>query len=298
MMMGKLVTALAILSVVEGHEYFHMNGHKAPFFGKMVKELAMKARDQLAFEVENLKHPQPERTQGQEQSEQVTLATFDKAKGTTYSWRAMNDPVMGGKSHSTFAVEGTAGHFKGTCAIVPFLKAPGFCKAATQRSFIRSVHFADASRFVNGALYLEVETTTPDYAGFIVAFGAKNATVPGGAMRHSSPSFKAGFKVPGKARATVKVPFNSFSVDWSDFTGRCDTKDPNNGFQHHCCSTEHPEVCPTAQHLAQITTLEIWAEGVAGDFDLKIVSISAGPLEAIPLGSRWPLDRWQQSLLV
>merc|ERR1740138_1709640 len=114
----------------------------------------------------------------------------------------------------------------------------------------------------------------------MVAFGAKNAKRPPGAMHHSAPSFKASFKVPGKARTTVKVPFSNFSVDWSDFTGRCDTKDPHDGFQHHCCSAEHPEVCPTAQHLAEITSLELWAEGVAGDFDLKIVSIGAGPLEA------------------
>lgn len=191
----------------------------------------------------------------------------------------MNDPVMGGKSHSKFAVEGKEGHFKGTCAVVPFLKAPGFCKISTQRSFIRTVHFADASRFIDGALYLEVETTTPEYTGFKVAFGAKGAKAPPGAMHHSAPSFKADFKATGKGRATVKVPFNNFSVDWSDFTGRCDTKDPNNGFQHRCCSKENPDVCPNAQHLSQITSLEIWAEGVAGDFDLKIISISAGPLK-------------------
>lgn len=211
----------------------------------------------------------------------MTLATFDGAKSTTYGWRDMDDPVMGGESHSVFEVEGSQGHFKGTCAIVPFLKAPGFCMASTQRSvFSPAPHFADASQFIDGALYLEVETTTPEYAGFKVAFGAKNAVRPPGGMHHSSPTFKAGFNIPGKARTLVKVPFKDFSVDWSDFTGRCDTKDPNNGFQHHCCSSEHPEVCPTAQHLAQITSLELWAEGAAGDFDLKIFYIGAGPLEA------------------
>ena len=54
----------------------------------------------------------------------VKLATFDGAAGTTHSWRDMNDPVMGGRSHSTFDVtpSGT-GSFEGTCAVVPFLHA-------------------------------------------------------------------------------------------------------------------------------------------------------------------------------
>jgi hypothetical protein len=276
MMDVKLVAALAIVNVVAGHEHKHWN--VGTFVG-MAKELGLAAKHQVKFEIENLKHDQMHLISSQDQADHVTLATFDKAKGNTYTWQAMNDPVMGGKSHSSFDVEASEGHFKGTCAIVPFLKAPGFCKVSTSGSiFWGYPHFADASKFIGGALYLEVETTTPEYAGFLVAFGAKNATRPGGAMHHSPPSFKAGFKVPGKARTTVKVPFNSFSVDWSDFTGRCDTKDPNNGYQHHCCSPEHPEVCPTAQHLSQITGLEIWAEGVAGDFDIKIVSIGAGPL--------------------
>jgi len=275
-MTSRLFTALSLLAAAAGHADGSWAG------AKIMSELAAKARDQARFEVQELLHAgraaAPVRDQG---GENVTLATFDHAKGTTFSWRAMNDPVMGGRSHSTFAVEGSEGHFKGTCAVVPFLKAPGFCKVGTQRSLVFSApHFADASRFIDGALLLEVETSTPEYGGFKVAFGAKGAKRPGGAVHHSPPSFKAGFKVPGKGRTVVRVPFSSFSVDWSDYTGRCDTKDPRDGFQHHCCSAEHPEVCPGAEHLAEITGLELWAEGVAGDFDIKIASIAAGPLEA------------------
>lgn len=249
-----------------------------------MRELVAKARDQLRFEVTNfMRLAQPrESPAGQEEQKDgqlVTLATFDNAKATTYTWRAMNDPVMGGQSHSSFKVEDSEGHFQGTCAVVPFLKAPGFCKVGTQRSlFAPPPHFANASRFIDGALYLDVETTTPEYAGFFVAFGAKNAKRPSGAQHHSSPSFKASFKVPGRERTTVKVPFSNFSVDWSDYTGRCDTKDPRDGFQHHCCTAEHPDVCPKAEHLGQITSLELWAEGVAGNFDIKVFSIGAGPL--------------------
>ena len=38
---------------------------------------------------------------------------------------------MGGKSISTFSTQSGMGVFDGTCAIVPFLKAPGFCKIST-----------------------------------------------------------------------------------------------------------------------------------------------------------------------
>ena len=53
---------------------------------------------------------------------------------------------------------------------------------------------------------------------------------------------QAGFTVSGTEWQTVKIPFSAFSYDWSDYTGRCDTKDPRNGTQHVCCSAEHPEV--------------------------------------------------------
>jgi len=279
--MGRALVALALLHVGAGRP----DGLWGSV--KMVDELLAMARDQVKFEIKNHKvkfENRGSKTQGppgQAQGEDlVVLATFDGATGTTYSWRAMNDPVMGGRSHSTFEVEGSEGHFKGTCAVVPFLNAPGFCKVGTQQSlFSPPPHFANASRFSEGALYLDVETTTPEYGGFMVAFGATNAKRPGGAMHHSAPSFKAGFKVPGTARTTVRVPFSDFSVDWSDFTGRCDTKDPNNGYQHHCCSAERPDVCPRADNLDKISSLEIWAEGVAGDFDIKVFSIGAGPLK-------------------
>lgn len=271
-----MVTALAALTIVAGDEHKSWNVEMA---FKTASELAKVAKDQLTFEAHNLRHGQADTSPGQVREDQVILATFDGAEGTTYRWSDMNDPVMGGQSHSSFVVADSAGEFKGTCAIVPFLKAPGFCKIATQRSFFHAPHFADVSHFADGALYLDVQTTTPEYEGFMVSFGAKNATRPPGAMHHEPPTFKAGFKVSGTERTTVKVPFSSFSVDWSDFTGRCDTKDPGSGFQHSCCGAEHPEVCPTAQHLAQITGLELWAEGIEGDFDLKVFSIGAGPAE-------------------
>ena len=122
------------------------------------------------------------------------------------------------------------------------------------------------------------EATGKNYKGFKLEFFAKNTTRPAHTgMHHSAPSFKTEFTVPaGDEFSTIRVPINSFSVDWSDFTGRCDTKDPD-GTQHVCCSAEHPEVCPQDYHMAKLTGFGVWAEGVEGDFDIELKSISAGP---------------------
>lgn len=198
-MAAKLLTSGVILGIAWGHP------DGSWMSDGMMSELAARFKEQLQFEAKSMMAQQE--IPGHDQNgESVTLVTFDNAKGTTYSWRAMNDPVMGGQSHSSFSIESSEGHFKGTCAIVPFLKAPGFCKIGTQSSLIRAApKFVDASRFIDGALYLEVETTTPEYEGYKVAFGAKNATRPPGSFHHSSPSFKAAFQVPGTGRTTVKV---------------------------------------------------------------------------------------------
>jgi hypothetical protein len=202
----------------------------------------------------------------------VVLASFDGQKDTTFKWSALNDPVMGGRSTSTAVVADGALVFNGTTAIVPSLKAPGFCKATTQSGYFSHNHFNDASHFINGSLLLKVRSSTPEYKGFKVEFAAKG--VP-----RTSPfaggSFKADFSVQGTDWQVVSVPFDSFSYDWSDFTGECNTKDPD-GKQHVCCSTEHPEVCPKAKFLGDITAIAIWAEGSAGDFHIEVQWVGAG----------------------
>ena len=71
----------------------------------------------------------------------------------------------------------------------------------------------------------------------------------------------------------VSVPFNHFSSDWSDYTGACDTKDPD-GTQHYCCN-QKADVCPQPTNLAEITNLAIWGEGAEGDVHLEIEWIAA-----------------------
>ena len=88
-----------------------------------------------------------------------------------------------------------------------------------------------------------------------MGFSSLHTPSPGG-YRHGTPAFKAGFVLPAAALDSgddwvdVRVPFSAFSVDTSEYTGRCDTTDPGGG-THHCCSAQHPEVCPQAQHLQE-----------------------------------------------
>ena len=178
----------------------------------------------------------------------VVLVTFDGSE-TDRKWQDRNDPVMGGQSNSTFAVQDGAGVFSGTCALVPFLKAPGFCMIGTEQSLIAKPKFADASAFIDGSLYLTVKSTMPSYAGFKVDIGAKNLTRPPGSHSHGGTSLKANFSLPAEAATdfvTVKIPFRSFSTDWSDFTGNCNTKVcEDTRFRGPSCpdSTHPPTMC-------------------------------------------------------
>lgn len=201
-------------------------------------------------------------------SDVVILSTFDENVGPVQEWKDTNDPVMGGASTSTFKIypDENYASFNGTCAIVKFLNAPGFAKSET----VQPADFPDASKMIGGSILIKARTMTPEYSGFKIGFGATG--VPHG--QFSAGSFKAGFALNGTDWQVVSVPFTDFSYDWSGYTGECDTKDPN-GLQHYCCTAEHPEVCPTAEFLGAIVEVDVWAEGVEGDFHLDLQYIAA-----------------------
>merc|ERR1719356_1865000 len=98
------------------------------------------------------------------------ISTFDGAPATTQVWQGQNDPVLGGKSTGTFKVDTDeqVGIFNGTCAVVPFLKAPGFIKTASSGST------PDVSSCKN--LVLNVNSKT-NYKGYKVSFS--NVHYPG-----------------------------------------------------------------------------------------------------------------------
>lgn len=173
--------------------------------------------------------------------------------------------------------------------------------------------FPDASAHIDGALTIQLSTTSPEYTGFKVRQRQlisprltsphsipPHLTSPRLNPPHLAPHFAikvafsatgipiiAGshtaygtFKAPFTAAATtdvqtVTVPFSTFSYDWSPYTGECDTLDPT-GVQHHCCSADDDyKYCPTADYLGSITGFEVWAEGIEGDFHIEVLEIAA-----------------------
>merc|ERR1712217_401876 len=93
-----------------------------------------------------------------------SIVTFDGAAGSTFTFKELNDPVMGGKSTGTWSLGKDFGIFDGEVVNVPSLKAPGFIKAAADGKF------TDLSKFIDGSLVLSVRTTTPEYEGYRVTF--------------------------------------------------------------------------------------------------------------------------------
>eukprot|EP00045_Choanoeca_perplexa_P018535 m.293050 g.293050 ORF g.293050 m.293050 type:complete len:220 (-) comp18217_c0_seq1:68-727(-) len=196
----------------------------------------------------------------------VIFATFDGANGTTLVWTAVNDPVMGGVSNSKFSVNETIRSlvWNGEVKIVPSLKAPGF--ANLENVGLR--RFPDASAYTHILIHADLGEYY-NYSGYKFSFAADT-------LNPQFKSFKADFPaVKGSGFTTIAIPFTKFSNDWSSFTGECSTKDPT-GYQHHCCTPEHPEVCVTPKNLKDIEQLGVWAEGVAGKFSIKILWIGAG----------------------
>jgi len=193
-----------------------------------------------------------------------TLVTFDGAQGTTFDFKALNDPVMGGKSTGTWAVQDGFGVLDGEVVNVPSLSAPGFIKAAADGKF------PDASSAFGGNLVLKVRSSTPDYLGFRVTFtaGATSASfacAAGGSLPLSRGCFKAKFSVPSGSDFTqIKIPFTDFSDKWSSATGE----------QTTTCA-ESADVCPTASKLSKIQRIEFWGEGANGKLHLEVQEVSA-----------------------
>merc|ERR1712150_177063 len=192
-----------------------------------------------------------------------SLVTFDGATGTTFKFKELNDPVMGGQSTGTWSLGNGFGVLDGEVVNVPKLKAPGFIKASADGKF------PDISDFIDGSLVLSVRTSTPEYAGYRVTFvsGAASPSFScagGGNLPLSRGCFKQKFIVPtGQDFVEVKLPFNTFSDKWSSATG-----------EHTAECAKNKDVCPTAAKLSQIQRIEFWGEGAAGKLHLEVRSVS------------------------
>jgi hypothetical protein len=100
-----------------------------------------------------------------------------------------------------------------------------------------------------------------EYDGYRFSFGTKRAKTG-----FFAQGFKADFDAPlpiGEF-GDVIIPFNMFSVEWDEATGD----------QKITCADD-PTVCPDMETLQSMNTMAIWGEGVGGEINLYVKSISA-----------------------
>lgn len=187
---------------------------------------------------------------GQASTDFVDLATFDGK--APHKWHSENDPVMGGKSDSTVQVAKSFADFKGSTRIVPALQAPGFTIAMTEGPLLS--RFPDASAM--DGLAVSVSNMGAPYSGFKIAFCDSRIF-----FRCQFQSFKAALPVPaatGNGFQEVFVPWKEFSNKWNASTGGHTAESP-----------------PGPSSLRSITQLQLWSEGVEGDFDLRFSYVRA-----------------------
>jgi len=177
-------------------------------------------------------------------------------KATTHTWTTNNDPVMGGQSYSTVKVENGMLNFTGACKIVPSLKAPGFITVVNSdsNSWV-DVSSCEGLRFNH--------KSANNYLGFRISFGTKHA--PGGGF--FARGYKANIGTPSVGEfGDAILPFANFTDAWNDATGNV---------VHPCTPSGFGKIyCPRASDLADFRTMSIWAEGVEGDIQLEVNTIT------------------------
>lgn len=178
----------------------------------------------------------------------------------------MNDPVMGGKSKSSLVIENGVATFEGTCAIVPFLHAPGFITMVTGNPYsfnpfkAKSI-FPDVSA-CNG-ITINIRSRT-QYNGYYISFGTDRVPGGGHAMGYKTSLFKDN-KVPfGLDFVDITIPFNEFSSNWDEGSGK--TK---------ISCKDDIIYCPSMSTLQNMKSISFWGEGVEGDVALDIRYIGA-----------------------
>ena len=184
------------------------------------------------------------------------VITLEDFSSPVNDWTTMNDPVMGGRSTSSLSIEADGyASFSATCAIVPFLRAPGFVTMVTGR--YGSGSFPDVSTCQGLTISMRTDV---DYDGFYVSFG--NDRAPGGRY---AMGYKSHFElVPGDAFVETRLPFEDFSDRWDDATGKTIV----------ACKDD-PRFCPSLDTLRDMKTMSLWGEGVEGTFVLDVERIEA-----------------------
>lgn len=173
----------------------------------------------------------------------------------TYDWTTMNDPVMGGRSTSSVSIEADGyARFSATCAIVPFLRAPGFVTMTTGR---KASSFPDVSTCQGLVIKMRTDVS---YDGFYVSFGTDRA--PGGRY---AMGYKSHFElVPSDDFVEISLRFVDFSDRWDDATGKTVV----------ACKDDK-QFCPSLDTLRDMKTMSLWGEGVEGTFVLDVQDVKA-----------------------
>jgi len=194
----------------------------------------------------------------------VPLATFDGAKTTTLPWETVNDPVMGGQSKSNFTVDNVRhlGVWTGEVAIVPFLKAPGFCNLQSPGLY-KTADFPDVSA-CDGILVRarEAEAGLSQFNVMVMSRGAKHLFQEG--VYNANINFTS-------EMSDQFVPWSAFVCTWRG---------------------QRVSWCPDiSTQLKQIDSIGLgtYFPGPAGHFSVEIESIS-GRLSNIMLTDQNSVD--------
>jgi len=181
----------------------------------------------------------------------VLVVTFDGKPGTTWQWKTMDDPVMGGVSKSAFYAdsERAVGVWDGEVRTVPFLKQPGFCNLQAPPMF-DTADFPDLSG-TDGLIVRARQTNSSGLTNFSVMLMTKGA-----AHLEKQGVYTATFVLTDTLQEHY-LPFTAFTCAW----------------QGHNVSW-----CPDVKtQLAQITNVGLGTAipGPTGKFHLEISSVSA-----------------------
>jgi len=180
-------------------------------------------------------------------ADKIVIEDFGSCKMT---WTALNDPVMGGQSSSTVAVEAGLGKFNGEVVDVPSLQAPGFVSMESKGGPYPDVSSCKGLGF-------EARTATP-YKGYRFSFGSEAV---------DGARYARGFKT----RFDVESEFSSVDIDFADFSDNWDGK---TGDVKVGCK-EDKNYCPSEQTLRNMGRIEFQGEGVNGVVSLEVRKVYA-----------------------
>ena len=182
----------------------------------------------------------------------IPLVTFDGNPLTNFAWKTVDDPVMGGQSHSTWSATASDGFgtWVGHVAIVPFLKAPGFCTIRTTKS--SNNQFPNVSG-TNTFKMMARNNVTSQLKTFTLQVETK-----GGVVNGRQGTYSGNVTVPNTGQ-WVEVEAN-----WSDFV-----------FQWRGQSVAGPSITTQLNQIIQLGVSTSFP-GKVGSFDLEIKSLSAG----------------------